>query len=201
MIARGTNDGNTAAELPLIRSAPLEPAESAPAAWISEALQDLYGYKIGDALEIPLAGRTHKFLIAGVWRDYARLSGSVAVSRQAYIAATGDETANEGSLWLNTGADPDAATRMLRQVQWVTAMRWRSPRAARCTSDRCRFSIAPLPLPMCTRSHCSHHRTHRGKFRGQLNCPRPPRGVRHAETRVQACCAGRSSACWPMREF
>ena len=116
LIARGSNDGNTAAELPLIRSEPVKPAETAPAAWISEALQDLYGYKIGDALEIPLAGRTHKFLIAGVWRDYARLSGSVAVSRQAYIAATGDETANEGSLWLNTGADPDAAARMLRQA-------------------------------------------------------------------------------------
>jgi putative ABC transport system permease protein len=55
-------------------------------------------------------------LIAGVWRDYARLSGSVVVSRQAYTAATGDETANEGSLWLNTGADADTVARNLRQA-------------------------------------------------------------------------------------
>jgi putative ABC transport system permease protein len=116
LIARGSKDGDAAAELPLIRSAPVKPDGTAPAAWISEALQDLYGYKIGDALEIPLAGRTHEFLIAGVWRDYARLSGSVVVSRQAYTAATGDETANEGSLWLNTGADADTVTRKLRQA-------------------------------------------------------------------------------------
>jgi putative ABC transport system permease protein len=114
LIARGTNDRDTGAELPLIRSTPRNPDEKAPAAWISEALQDLYGYKVGDALEIPLAGRTQKFMIAGIWRDYARLSGSVVVSRQAYTAATGDETANEGSLWLNTGADPEEAARMLR---------------------------------------------------------------------------------------
>jgi putative ABC transport system permease protein len=116
LIARGSNDGDAAAELPLVRSAPVTAAERAPAAWVSEALQDLYGYKIGDPLEIPLAGGTHKFLIAGVWRDYARLSGSVVVSRQAYTAATGDETANEGSLWLNTGADADTVARSLHQA-------------------------------------------------------------------------------------
>jgi putative ABC transport system permease protein len=116
LIARGSKEGDAAAELPLIRSAPVKSAATAPAAWISEALQDLYGYKIGDALEIPLAGRTHEFMIAGVWRDYARLSGSVVVSRQAYTAATGDETANEGSLWLNTGADADTVAGKLRQT-------------------------------------------------------------------------------------
>jgi len=116
LIARGANDGDTAAQLPLIRSASHAPDEQAPRAWISEALQDLYGYKMGDVLEIPLAGRIQKFTIAGIWRDYARLSGSVAVSRRAYMAATGDDSANEGSIWLNTGADAGAAERMLRRA-------------------------------------------------------------------------------------
>jgi putative ABC transport system permease protein len=116
LIARGANDGDTAAQLPLIRSAPIVPEEKAPPAWISEALQDLYGYKMGDVLQIPLAGRIQAFTIAGVWRDYARLSGSVVISRRAYAAATGDENANEGSIWLNTGADAGAAERMLRRA-------------------------------------------------------------------------------------
>jgi putative ABC transport system permease protein len=116
LIARGANDSDTAAQLPLIRSAPIVPDDKAPPAWISEALQDLYGYKTGDALEIPLAGRIRKFVIAGVWRDYARLSGSIVISRQAYTAATDDESANEGSIWLHTGADAAAAERMLRRA-------------------------------------------------------------------------------------
>jgi putative ABC transport system permease protein len=116
LIARGANDIDTAAQLPLIRSAPLKPGENAPAAWISEALQDLYGIGVGDALEIPLAGRTHRFHVAGIWRDYARLSGSVVVSRPAYRAAAGDDSANEGSIWLNTGADAAAAEKNLRSA-------------------------------------------------------------------------------------
>lgn len=114
LISRGADDSDTAAQLPLIRSAHIQPDEKTPPAWISEALQDLYGYKMGDVLQIPLAGRMQKFTIAGIWRDYARLSGSVVISRRAYAAATGDESANEGSIWLNTGADAGATERMLR---------------------------------------------------------------------------------------
>ncbi len=114
LISRGADDSDTAAQLPLIRSTRVVPDEKAPPAWISEALQDLYGYQLGDVLQIPLAGRMQKFTIAGIWRDYARLSGSVVISRRAYAAATGDESANEGSIWLNTGADAGATERMLR---------------------------------------------------------------------------------------
>jgi putative ABC transport system permease protein len=114
LISRGADDSDTAAQLPLIRSTRVVPDEKAPPAWISEALQDLYGYQLGDVLQIPLAGRMQKFTIAGIWRDYARLSGSVVISRRAYAAATGDEGANEGSIWLNTGADAGATERMLR---------------------------------------------------------------------------------------
>jgi putative ABC transport system permease protein len=116
LIARGADDSDTAAQLPLIRSTPISLDDKAAPAWISEALQDLYGYKMGDALEIPLAGRIQKFNVAGVWRDYARLSGSIVISKRAYAAATGDESANEGSIWLNTGVDAGTAERTLRRA-------------------------------------------------------------------------------------
>jgi putative ABC transport system permease protein len=116
LIARGADDSDTAAQLPLIRSTPIAPDDNAAPAWISEALQDLYGYKLGDALEIPLAGRIQKFNVAGIWRDYARLSGSIVISKRAYAAATGDESANEGSIWLNTGVDAGTAERTLRRA-------------------------------------------------------------------------------------
>jgi putative ABC transport system permease protein len=114
LIARGANDAQTAAELPLLQVSPQLAANSA-SAWISEALQDLYGYRIGDRLALPLAGRLQPFTIAGVWRDYARLSGSVVIARSAYVAATGDQSANEGSIWLNTGANAGDVAKALRE--------------------------------------------------------------------------------------
>jgi len=114
LIARGDSDAHTAAELPLVQSAPQRALDSR-SAWISEALQDLYAYRIGDQLSLPLAGRMQPFIIAGVWRDYARLSGSVVIARSAYVAATGDQSANEGSIWVSTGVNAAAVEKTLRQ--------------------------------------------------------------------------------------
>jgi putative ABC transport system permease protein len=116
LIARGLDDAHTAAELPLLQSAAPAPApaNARPSAWISEALKDLYGYRVGDPLVIPLAGSMREFTVAGVWRDYARTSGSIVISRRAYETATGDLTANEGSIWLAPGAAADAVENLLR---------------------------------------------------------------------------------------
>ncbi len=102
LIARGATAAQTAGELPLIRSGRL--SGGAEPAWISEALQDLYGYQLGSQIDLPLAGSIHRFTVAGIWRDYARMSGSIVVSRAAYAAATGDGSANEASIWLSGGA-------------------------------------------------------------------------------------------------
>ncbi len=121
--------------LPLVRSDKLPLPSNAEPAWISEALQDLYGYKLGDRIDLPLAGRTRRFTVAGIWRDYARISGSVVISRQAYLAATGDDSANEGSVWLNTGASAALTEAALRarfargdsiEILTSTALRERS---------------------------------------------------------------------------
>jgi len=113
LIARGATDTQTAAELPLVQSAPVAHGEN-PTAWISEALQDLYGYKVGDTIHLPLASRLRPFVVAGVWRDYARLAGSIVISLQAYRSVTGDANANEGSIWLEPGADALSVEKRLR---------------------------------------------------------------------------------------
>jgi len=135
LIARGRTAAQAADELPLVRTyARPVPANTQPA-WISEALQDLYGYKLGDPIDLPLAGRDHRFTVVGVWRDYARSSGSIVISRQAYVDATDDDTANEGSLWLTAGADPRLTEAALRarftrgdaiEILTSTALRERS---------------------------------------------------------------------------
>ena len=135
LIARGATAAQAAEELPLVRSDALPLPSNAEPAWISEALQDLYGYRLGGQIDLPLAGRTRRFTVAGVWRDYARTSGSVVISRQAYLAATGDDSANEGSVWLNSSAGAALTEAALRarfargdsvEILTSTALRERS---------------------------------------------------------------------------
>ncbi len=114
LIARGATAAQTEQELPLLQSSPSQPPSTAQPAWISEAVQDLYGYKPGDAVDLPLAGRWQRFTVAGVWRDYARISGSIVISRRDYVAATGDVSANEGSVWLDAGSSAARTEAALR---------------------------------------------------------------------------------------
>jgi putative ABC transport system permease protein len=135
LIARGATAAQAAEELPLVRSDKLPLPSNAEPVWISEALQDLYGYKLGQQIDLPLAGRIQRFTVAGIWRDYARTSGSLVISRPTYVAATGDGNANEGSIWLNTGANAELTETALRarfargdsvEILTSTALRERS---------------------------------------------------------------------------
>ena len=45
------------------------------------------------------------FFIAGVWRDYARQSGAVAMDRADYLRLTGDARASDLALWPRDGTD------------------------------------------------------------------------------------------------
>ena len=115
LIAHTWDSAHVADELPLVRSLDAKAVpDDAHAAWISEALQDLYGYRLGDSIALPLAGRLQRFTVAGVWRDYARAGGTVVISRAAYIAATGDRSATEGAVWLREGSDPTTVAAALR---------------------------------------------------------------------------------------
>jgi putative ABC transport system permease protein len=106
LIARGDSARQTADELPLQRSVAPQPGDTLAPAWISEALLDLYGLKLGGTLALPLAGHSVEFRIAGVWRDYARTFGAVVIPLPAYVASTGDHSATEASIWLDGSVAP-----------------------------------------------------------------------------------------------
>src|SRR6185295_8483053 len=84
--------------------------------WISEAVSDLYGFRAGKRVQIPLNGKSLDFVVAGVFRDYARQHGAVLVDRADYIALTGDRRVNDGAIWLAPGAEPAAAVSALRAL-------------------------------------------------------------------------------------
>jgi putative ABC transport system permease protein len=84
-----------------------------PAVWVSEAVSDLYGFAPGRRLELPILGKNHAVVVAGMFRDYARQHGAVLIDRADYIALTGDRTVNDGALWLAPATTPAAAMEAL----------------------------------------------------------------------------------------
>jgi putative ABC transport system permease protein len=84
--------------------------------WISEAVADLYGFKVGKTVEIPVNGKNLSFVVAGVFRDYARQHGAVLMERADYVALTGDRRVNDAALWLAPGATRAAVADALRAL-------------------------------------------------------------------------------------
>jgi putative ABC transport system permease protein len=115
LIARDIRSGDAAAVLPLVRSA-APPPPGAYAAWISEAIQDQYDLQPGGWISLPLGTRRQRCFIAGVWRDYTHPGGAVVIARSTYIAATGDRSATEASIWQRPGSTAAAAEAAVRTV-------------------------------------------------------------------------------------
>jgi putative ABC transport system permease protein len=98
----------------LLRGFQAEPAVVPPragpaAAWISEAAVDLFGWRAGQEVTLPLGGRRTTFRIAGTFRDYSRTWGALLVDLADYRAVTGDALANDVAIHLAPGADARAA--------------------------------------------------------------------------------------------
>lgn len=118
LIARPIDQTDARNTLPLTddRIAPALLPENVIPIWISEAMVDLYGYRVGQKVALPIGATSHEFLVAGVWRDYGRQFGAVQMQLADYQALTGDLSVNTVALWLRTGTTLDAATANLRQL-------------------------------------------------------------------------------------
>jgi putative ABC transport system permease protein len=115
-------------ERPLPRSL-LEPGEVA--VYVSEAMVALYGAAPGTRLALPLpAGAALREAssgpeagvvavparVLGVWRDYARQFGAIAIDDADYRRLTGDDRVNDLALWLAPGASMAAVQAGLRTL-------------------------------------------------------------------------------------
>ncbi|MBS0299566.1 MAG: FtsX-like permease family protein [Proteobacteria bacterium] len=96
--------------------------ENAMPVWVSEAMVDLYGYRVGEKVMLPVGATPSEFLVAGVWRDYGRQFGAIQMQLADYQALTGDQRVNTVALWLQAGTDPDTATERLRQLPFGSAL-------------------------------------------------------------------------------
>ncbi|MBL8532978.1 MAG: ABC transporter permease [Betaproteobacteria bacterium] len=103
LLARDGAAENADRRLPLTERG--NESSDAPRAWVNEAAAAQFGWRPGQDIEIPLSGRNHRFIVAGVWRDYARQNGAILIDRHLFVTLTGDVQANDAALWLGLPQD------------------------------------------------------------------------------------------------
>ena len=114
LLAREIDAAKADERLPLLSTATVSKAD-APPAWVNEAMADIYDLKPGKMIELPLGGKSARFTVAGVWRDYARPQGAVVIERERYVALTRDRGATNAALWLAPSTNPDELARAVRR--------------------------------------------------------------------------------------
>ncbi|SCU86441.1 ABC transporter permease [Cupriavidus necator] len=115
VIARPIDPRNPGARLPLTAAPVAAQPGDPPAVWVSEAMVDLYGFRPGQRITLPLQGRPVAFLVGGVWRDYARQYGTVVISQDDYRRLTDERRVTDVALWLEQGNDSAQVKDRLRQ--------------------------------------------------------------------------------------
>ena len=136
LIARPIDAADPGRMLPLtgaIVDATGLPAGARPV-WVSEAMVDLYGYQRGATVLLPVGAGRQPFVVAGVWRDYARQSGAVQMRLSDYQALSGDASVNDAALSLRPGASASEVAKALRALPFGAALELAEPGEIRALS-------------------------------------------------------------------
>jgi putative ABC transport system permease protein len=114
LVARPLGDGGSS--LPLLGEVlPLPAGEVG--VFISEPAAAIHGWQPGQRIALPMPGVADtRFYVRGVWRDYARQFGAVAIDAADHQRLTGDTRVNDLALWLGPGAAPAAVEAALQQA-------------------------------------------------------------------------------------
>ena len=133
LIARPLDD--PAKALPLVGN-PLPVPPGQTGIYVSEAMVDLYGARPG-AVFVPLSRafgalaqatsanaapetttnpKNAIFFVAGVWRDYARQFGSIAIAQRDFERLSGDRRVNDLAVWLQPAASEAAVQDRIRAL-------------------------------------------------------------------------------------
>ena len=133
LIARPLDD--PAKALPLVGN-PLPVPPGQTGIYVSEAMVDLYGARPGTVF-VPLSRafgalaqatvanaapetttnpKNAIFFVAGVWRDYARQFGSIAIAQRDFERLSGDRRVNDLAVWLQPAASEAAVQDRIRAL-------------------------------------------------------------------------------------
>jgi putative ABC transport system permease protein len=146
LTARPIDLTDPASVLPLtadVMESSLLPQDAIPI-WVSEAMVDLYGFKTGTRVDLPV-GQTSSgqppssrtppaFIVAGVWRDYGRQFGAIQMRLSDYRSLTGDQKVNDAALWLESGVKPEQVITWLKRLPFGEALEFSTPGEIRALS-------------------------------------------------------------------
>ncbi len=114
--------GDPARSLPLVGEAIVAP-DGAVAIYVSEAMVDLYAAapgtyfkQLANAFASDAGNRPMPFFVAGVWRDYVRQFGSIAIDQRDFERISGDRNATDLAIWLSPQADAAQVQQSVRAL-------------------------------------------------------------------------------------
>jgi putative ABC transport system permease protein len=136
LLARDIDPANAGRTMVLVGPEAHQPGGTLPAAWISEAVADLYGARPGGTIKLPLQGAQHEFFVAGIWRDYARSTGAIQIMRSDYARITGDQDVSDVAMWLAKGSTVAGAQAAVRALPFAAALEQSVPSEIRALSLR-----------------------------------------------------------------
>ncbi|MFM0148091.1 FtsX-like permease family protein [Paraburkholderia sp. RL18-085-BIA-A] len=90
--------------------------------WVSEAMVDLYGYRLGQRVQLPLGDSGHVFVVAGVWRDYVRQSGAIQIRLADYRRLTADMSATDVAMTVQRGTPVEHVIAGLRALPFGASL-------------------------------------------------------------------------------
>ncbi|CAN7482958.1 FtsX-like permease family protein [Duganella sp. LjRoot269] len=134
LMARNVDAADPGKSLAIVGATQVPGPGAPPPVWVSEAMVDLYDMHVGQRIDLPLNGKLHAFQVAGVWRDYARPTGTIQMRLSDYRAITGDQDASNAALWLKPGARPAGTTQALKRLPFAASLETSAPSEIRAMS-------------------------------------------------------------------
>ena len=95
--------------------------------WASEAMADLYGYRVGERVTLPVSEANERFVVAGIWRDYVRQTGALQMRIADYRRLTGDTTATDVAITLRAGSSAAQVIGAIRKLPFGDALEFSQP--------------------------------------------------------------------------
>jgi putative ABC transport system permease protein len=95
--------------------------------WASEAMVDLYGYRLGERVQLPIGPHKQTFVVAGIWRDYVRQTGAIQLRLADYRRLTGDDAATDAAVTIMAGSSADRVIEAMRKLPFAGALTFSQP--------------------------------------------------------------------------
>lgn len=120
LVARPLREAGAENRLPLVGKPASVAADELPV-WVSEPFAEITGVRSGQTVLLPISESTSpiRAVVAGIWRDYARQHGAIAIDLSDYRRLTGDHAANEVAWWLT---DPGRNDELIERARAMSPL-------------------------------------------------------------------------------